>query len=128
MAGPQLREFTDAEWAELEALSAEELLENIALARGRGALGHDLKEQGALIYRNAREFLAEKICTDSRVQAASRAANRGNSMALVASLADVVSGYLTGLAGASFCVLLLKDGLPEFCASYWKPPRAQQRR
>lgn len=95
------------------------LLSNIGQARGRGAVGKDAVEQGREIYANLRNAVKGTICRSDKVRAAHIKTKTSISPVLLAAVADVVAGYLTGISAASFCVLLLREGIGEYCSDYW---------
>jgi hypothetical protein len=113
--------LSDNQIRELFDLDEDHLLSNISTARGRGARGIDSVREGKRIFKNSKRLLQKKICESSKVQNAYQVSlDTGVSLVLLASLVDIVSGLLTGFAGASFCVLLIKEGLPEYCLDIWE--------
>lgn len=112
----------DISAADLEALMnapEDRLLSQIGQARGRGAIGKDAVEQGREIYANLRTAVKGAICRSDRVRAAHIQTKTSISPVLLAAVADVITGYLSGISAASFCVLLLREGIGEYCADHW---------
>lgn len=116
--------LSDDDIAALMDAPDDRLLSNIGQARGRGAIGKDAIEQGREIYANLRNAVRGAICKSERVRAAHTASKTSISPVLFAAVADVIAGYLTGVSAASFCVLLLREGIGEYCAAEWTPKEA----
>jgi hypothetical protein len=113
--------------ADIEALinaPEDRLLAQLGQARGRGAVGKDAIEQGREIYGNLRNAVKGAICKSDRVRAAHVGAKASVSPILLAAVADVIAGYLTGISAASFVVLLLREGIGEYCAEEWSTKEA----
>lgn len=91
----------------------------VALASGvsKGASATDLLRRGKEIYGNLKSKLQDRICQSEGVRSAFE---KGDKVALVAALADCISGVTTGVSPVTFCVLLVKEGVSLLCEIQWK--------
>ncbi len=115
-------DINPTELAELTGASDSDLLANIGRIRGRGAMGKDPIEQGREIFLNLRKKIRLAVCQNRALRAAYHGVESGSSPLVIAALADLIAGYLNGIAAASFCILLIREGIPDYCAEIWNDP------
>lgn len=96
------------------------LFEELGKTATKGAYSEDLKRKGKDIFETLKGRLVNEICTSSTVINAYKSINSNEVVPVVAALIDVLSGYLVGISPVTFCVLIVKEGIPKLCKSYWK--------
>ncbi|HWM54213.1 MAG TPA: hypothetical protein VNO20_02335 [Solirubrobacterales bacterium] len=104
---------------EIDALfgrSRDSLLTELGGA-GLDVFPRSLLQRGADTYKAIRESLRETICRDPRVIQLRE--DETHKPELVAAIADIVASSTVGIPPFTVAVLILRDGLPRFCATYW---------
>lgn len=100
-------------------LPSAELYKKMAISDGKAAVLPDLERRGKEIYSAIYSRLREPICKNNQIRTMSNAAQERQCIQMHAALADCISGFITGIAAATFIVLLLREGLPKLCSEYW---------